>query len=40
MRRENSCVTGIERFDFGFGEEECKGVYGLEMMTNWVDVGR
>ena len=40
MRRENGAVTGIKRFDFGFSEEECIGVYGLEMMMYWVDVGR
>ena len=40
MRRENSVVIGIERFDFCFGEEESVGVYGLEMMVYWVDVGR
>ena len=40
MRRENGGVTGIERFDFGFSEEEYIGVYGLEMMMHWIDVGR
>ena len=40
MRRENGAVTGIKRFDFGFSEEECIGVYGLEMMMYWIDVGR
>ena len=40
MRREKGAVTGIERFGFGFSEEECIGVYGLEMMMHWVDVGR
>ena len=40
MRRENGAVTGIKRFDFGFSEEECIGVYGLEMMVYWIDVGR
>ena len=40
MRRENDAVTGIKRFDFGFSEEECIGVYGLEMMMYWIDVGR
>ena len=32
MRREIGAATGIKRFDFGFSEEECIGVYGLEMM--------
>ena len=40
MRRENGAVTGIKRFDFDFREEECIGVYGLDMMVYWVDVGR
>ena len=40
MRRENGAVTGIKRFDFCFGEEESVGVYGLEMMVYWIDVGR
>ena len=40
MRRENGAVTGIKRFDFGFSEEECIGVYGLEMMMYWIDVGK
>ena len=40
MRRENGAVTVIKRFDFGFSEEECIGVYGLEMMMYWIDVGR
>ena len=40
MRRENGSATGIKRFDFGFSEEECIGVYGLEMMVYLVDVGR
>ena len=40
MRRENSAVIGIEKFDFGFSEEECVRVYGLEMMVYWIDVGR
>ena len=40
MRRENGVVIGTERFDFSFGEEESVGVYGLEMMVYWVDVGR
>ena len=30
MRRDNGAVVGIERFDFGFSEEECIGVYGLD----------
>ena len=30
MRRENGAVTGMERFDFCFGEEDSVGVYGLE----------
>ena len=40
MRRENGAVTGIKRFDFGFSEEECIGVCGLEIMMYWIDVGR
>ena len=40
MRRENGAVAGIKRFDFGFSEEEFIGVYGLEMMMYWIDVGR
>ena len=40
MMRENGAVTGIKRFDFGFSEEECIGVYGLEMMMYWIYVGR
>ena len=40
MRRENGAVTGIKRFDFGFSEEECIWVHGLEMMMYWIDVGR
>ena len=40
MRTENGAVTGIKRFDSGFSEEECIGVYGLEMMMYWIDVGR
>ena len=39
MRRENGAVTGIKRFDFCFSEEECIGVYGLEMKVYWIDVG-
>ena len=40
MRRENGAVIGMEKFDFGFSEEECIGVYGLEIMAYWIDVGR
>ena len=40
MRRENGAVTGIKRFDFGFSEEECIAVYGLDMMIYWIDIGR
>ena len=40
MRRENGAVNRIKRFDFGFSEEECIGVYGLEMIMHWVVVGR
>ena len=40
MRRENGAVIVIERFDFCFGEEESVGVYGLEIVVYWVDVGR
>ena len=40
MRRENGAVTEIKKFDFCFSEEECIGVYELEMMMYWIDVGR
>ena len=40
MTRENDAVIGIKRFDFCLGEEESVGVYGLEMLVYWIDVGR
>ena len=40
MRRDNGAVTGIGRLEFSFSEEECIGVYELEKMVYWVDVGR
>ena len=31
---------GLRGLIFCFGEEESVGVYGLEMMMYWIDVGR
>lgn len=41
MRRGIVLSLGYSQgMDFCFGEEEIVGVYGLEMVVYWVDVGR